>query len=397
MKLLNELRLPKDLRALLDSVRYTVFWPVIFLAFLSCISAQIGDGVAAHEEGMHRLLQPSYSIVEVRTDRRRGNSFISNPDFLNRIRQSSAEISSVVQIEAEVEAPAIDQTGRIRRWIDFYFVTDNFFEAIRGRLDHGRTFSKDDFLSGRPLAVLTPGAAESLYGSSALTGTHVFVAGKPVDVIGKWQFEGDTLRENQSILMPLSTLGLVADEHMINLRRFLLKGNSEGSLRKLKGAILQAQLDAGMTPVSPEYTVRHPTLSKRNNSIWILKKQPLDIFILTASAIFLLVWFLALERSLSRTPVLSAWRALSPRIQDQPRGALTRSLLQEYFLSAGLGFICAYLFSLPFQLLFEVPFSVFPTFHLAYAILLVGAPMGMVVWVRHRTALPIKWNKWLRH
>lgn len=346
---------------------------LIQVLIMTCIICYyfVFNGIVAEEKDIVESIKPGHQIIQAQSDNRRNNVFYSTPEFYYALKNSMPSISILMETEAAIEykIQERDKLKILKRTVNILLVDDKFFSMVKGNLISGETISEDDFQSGRPIAIMTQGLQGDLYPDGE-SGQEVSINGTSFLVKGIWAQSSAKTKENYSLILPISAINIlgIADKTYIN--RFILKGYGSRELEQLKIAIDNIQLNAGYTPVRPEYTILNLKMSERYLSIISNQKVYLDVSIWILSLIAAVLFF---QDFRNRFYIFNDWiqfRLMSRHSRERIEKELTRLLSIFISIITGISVILSSVILSLLFFIFKTPVKVGTHFHLAIFIII---------------------------
>ena len=269
-----------DLKSKFDHLPSDVILSHLFyLTTMVCLFF-VSNGLVDDERDIALILEPDHQIIQTQSDKRRGSNFLSTPNFYLSLKNLVPDVSIFLQSETMVDFEVSEgkEVKPVRRTTDIMLVDDTFFQAIQGSMLSGESFQREEILSGAPVAILTEGLVRDTFGQEAPPSSLV-INGRQFLIKGVFAMKSSQIRENFSLILPLSAVSILGQRDKTYLSKFILKGNSSHALEKLKAAIDKIQLDSGQVPVRPEFTMLEMNLSEKFQGIMDHQKVYLNIFL----------------------------------------------------------------------------------------------------------------------
>ena len=319
------------------------------------------------------------------------------PQVFTRMTQIDPDLFTLISAEATIDFPSLRNSSAalLKRSIPVMLTTDGFFRAAGGHLVRGRVFSREESNNGESVAVITSGLARTLWGSSDSSADTVFIDGRRIAIIGMWEFQPDTLEENNTLIMPLSLGNLVASMDYTPVTRFIIQGEDSDSLDRLKRVLDQVQLSS-IGPVGrPEFRVISPPATGKNAGLWKMRKIPTDLAIFLLAAFVLILNVLGWDRAISQNSEVIAWRRWITNDIRKVRNQIFQSFLTVYYLWLATGLFIAVLTLKISKLILHLQVPFFLPMNLSLVVILLLVPAA-IAWVTDlRVRKDIRLGRWL--
>jgi len=215
------------------------------------------NGLKNEETQRLSLIKDNYSLISTKTDKRKGNVFLSTPDYFLRLSELVPEVDAFLQsapLDMTFSYQLDGKKHSVTRELPVYMVGANYFDAFDGRFIQGRGFTRHEVYSGKPMVIMTEGALIKLFGDYNRSPSLIWINGVEYQVIGTWSFKSSQIIENESLFLPLGLAQVFGKQSSTYVNNFILNGEESKTLTKLKQGIDKIQLDAGFKPSRPEFT-----------------------------------------------------------------------------------------------------------------------------------------------
>lgn len=240
------------------------------------------NGLRVEESRKLSIIKESYSLISTKTDKRKGNIFFSTPDYFLKMSELVPEVDTYLDadfINISFSYPVQGKMHTVTRELPLYLIGSGFFDAFDGRFIQGRGFTRNEVFSGKPVVVLSEGALIKIFGDYDRAPSTVWINGVEYQVVGTWSFGISNIVENEAVFLPLGLTQMYSDFASTYVNNFILKGKDSRTLVRLKKAIDKIQMDAGYSPIRPEFVLNTPFISKRTEFILAHNKVYIDLLI----------------------------------------------------------------------------------------------------------------------
>ncbi|MBU6376220.1 MAG: ABC transporter permease [Bdellovibrionales bacterium] len=395
---INQFRIKTiDLAPLVDKCTSSIFWPSALALVIAVLAASFEKSIISQELLAQGLLKPGYTGVSIRTEHRKMLRTEVKNSQLIRMTQIDPQLFTLMTTEAAIDFPSLRNPNgpMLRRSVPVVLTTDGFFNAAGGKLVRGRVFRPEEVRNASSVAVITSGLAKTLWGSSKDYAETIFIDGRQVTVVGMWEFQPETLEENQALFIPLSTGDLVASMDFSPITRFVIHGDDSAALERLKRVLDQIQLTS-IGPIGrPEFRMIAPPATSKNSILWKTKKSPLDFIIPLFCLFILIISAFAWDRTIAQSQDIITWRRWITNDARKVRNQILKTFLLLYYLWLCVALlVCAITILITNQILhLDLLFSISLDFSIIIITLLIP---GLIAWITDiRVKRNVRLGRWI--
>jgi hypothetical protein len=333
-----------------------MFWPLVLSTVVVFLNFFITNGILNSETTLQALLKKDRLLVNVQTDVRKRNIFYSTVENYLKLQKMMPFMSTLVTGSAKIRVPVFQgkTQGHVQREVSVILVDHNFFSHVRGEVLGGREINEDDISFQKNVALMTPGLSEVIYGESNKFGRQIFVDNEEYKVVGLWKFQGENIIDNEALILPITNIKHIGQEEKTYITNFIIRDGLY-SFRRLKKAIDTMQLNAGFSPLRPDYEVVKMEAQGKNRLIWQTRKSSLDLI---SWVFFLLSFVISLFQTnshLSKSRQMLHWRRVSKKSSFQITNQLFNFFLEKFITWFLLGIGLSLLLVVVGNYVFHVP------------------------------------------
>lgn len=380
--LLSRISIPLDLKRGLSDGAPFIFWPLALAWLISSLASSISDSILSAESLQQGFLKANYSVVNVRTTVNKSTRVPLDLDNLTRISRLVPETALAIYSESDLEfySPSGGDANRMMNSAKVILVNNPFFQSVNGSIKQGRVFTDEEVGQHQPLALITKGLSQKLFGSEEVMPRSLFIQGREIQVVGQWEFMEDDLEENQALILPFTLLNLVADPDRTVVNKFILPERGAETFTKLKRAFDQFQLETGLEMARPNFQVISASASSRNALLWQLRRGPAEWIAIFAGIFALVCAGFGWDGLLRRNQFSLMWLNLARPAPFWRWWHLMKTFMIGLTLWTAIALIASFLL----VRLFSARFQLDPTFSLPQFIPLVilsFGVLGLVGWI----------------
>lgn len=331
------------------------------------------NGIVASERDLTQILMPNSQIIQAQSDNRRGNVFYSTPEFYLSLKNVMPTLSTLLETEAMINYQIKEQDAfkPLRRKINVILTDENFFRSVQGKLVSGQVFSAQDVQAGRPIAVITSGLAQDLFGDSEHS-PSLSINGRDFFVSGVWALKSKDIKENFTLILPISAINILGLTEKTYINKFILRGKGSRDLDHLKHAIDKIQLDSGFTPIRPEFSIIELKASQRYQNILSNQKVYWDVFIWILSLFTLIRLYLDFSKRFYDHGEWLQFRRMAGQSTEQAIRELQWETLKGLALVVLLAAVLSAVILLFLAFIFKVNIALGTSFHFALVLQIAG-------------------------
>jgi putative ABC transport system permease protein len=175
----------------------------------------------------------------------------------------------------------LEYKGQRTQPLQIFGADDRFTEIQGGDLVSGRWFTRNELVSGAPVAVLQEDAARRLFGRENPIGKIVRLGGRPVEVIGLY------VPPENIFAPPGAQTGAIAPYLLLDHQFTIDKTNAQFIAVKPRAGVAVEQAQEAVTVLMRE--LRHLRPADKNTFDLMTQDQILDIFDKLTGAFFLVM------------------------------------------------------------------------------------------------------------
>lgn len=351
------------------------------------------NGLKESETSKLNVLKPGYSMIVTHTDKRLGNIFHSTPDYFLKLYQYVPEVDAILitpPTEISFSYTAGKSVHQVARELPIILVGASYFDAFKGRFVQGRGFTRNEIFGGRPYVVMSEGALIKIFGDYDRAPSTMMINGIEFQVLGTWAFSTSDIEENESIFIPLGMVNLFGKFTSTYINNFILKGSSSQMLAKLKQGIDKIQIDAGINPTRPEFTIATTALSKRTEYIFVHNKAYVDIFIWLALVIYIFVSVRSNNQWLNFGQDWVSWKFMAGHKQESFAREASESWVFTLTVSLGASVILGIILLGFLRMTLSYNFAIGSLVHYSFFIYVAFLPIQFVL--LHRIEKKLRYN-----
>ncbi len=390
------LKLPKDIHELVDNHVFSIWALIASYFFLVTVIIFVQGGAKKQKVEVGSFLQPGYNLVEIKMSPDKRNKIYSNVEVFEAVERQLEDTTAVIMDE-ELIVSSSDKRGELKnQMMRSYFVTDQFFKSVKGRKTLGNVFSRNKSSLVDNIVVVTPGAAEIMFGDRNAIKSHIYVKGKRFKVIGGWEFDIDNSKENRSLIFPLTALKKLRATKTIQVKKFIVKNVSEKKLNELRKAFESILIAKGFA--NPDIKAVFEIMSlERDPAVQLASDFKVNLlslvlyFIVIGLCTFSVFVF---DKSLAMNPEIFATRLVFSVDSKSIYKDFFNSILLNLLFWGGVGVLAALgsIWVLSFYNRTDLYFK--PYFSYSYFGILFFVFL-LIFYVKRRCTTQFKWKRWV--
>jgi hypothetical protein len=352
------------------------------------------NGLKKEEYKKLTITKNNYSLITTKTDKRRGNIFFSTTEFFLSLSNMVPNVEAFIKsdpISISFSYPEKGKSHTVVRELPLTLIGAGYFDAFNGRFIQGRGFKKSEVYSGKPYVILTEKALVKIFGDYDTTPSVISINGIQYQIIGVWAFDSSDVAENESLFLPISLTPLFGKEESTYINNYLYRGNDSQSITKLKQAIDKIQLNAGFTPLRPEFSFEGPQISRRTEYIFSHNKAYIDLIVWVSLFLFFIISLVLNNDYLNFKHDWAIWTLMaSGKIE-----AITKRSVDIYFLnlilSLGGSFFTVLAITLFLKTFIKMNMATGSEFHLSIILYFVFLPIQ--IYLNKMKALKLRYTR----
>ncbi len=323
-------------------------------------------------------------------------------DDLYRVLRNNPDASLFVtdrqRVELSSKYASLNSKNLVSNFTQIFFVAPEFFEFTRGHFVNGRNFSQWEAYGEKSYAVVTQGFVDAVMGKDGLDKyKKVFFKGKDFEILGTWDFFNiKNIKEDKAVFFPLAGLRLLNKDYSPSELNFLVRGNIQDNISKLRASLLGLH-SLNRKTASSIQRVQPITLSEsvQNQQRWKNRIQPIGMFLWILMMTGLLFLYFQMSNSIKRNESLFIRRRSIKK--SNFRTALDMWFIYVLFLLKYLFIVSiVYLFvRLALGLALRLELSLYPELGVQFFVFLISVLiMSFFIFYFHARKKTY-WPKWL--